>query len=69
MAFKDLKEKLIKYNNKRLQNKTQFTRSINRSKGGDVGIFIMLAIVAIIMVLPLVYAICQSLKPLNELNL
>lgn len=67
MAFKDLKEKLIKYNNKRLQNKTQFTRSINRSKGGDVGIFIMLAIVAIIMVLPLVYAICQSLKPLNEL--
>ncbi len=67
MAFKDIKAKLVAYNNKRLQNKTQFTRSINRSKGGDVGIFIMLAIVAIIMVLPLVYAICQSLKPLDEL--
>ncbi len=67
MTFQELKVKARNYNNKRLQNKAQFTRSINRSKGGDVGIFVMLAIVAIIMVLPLVYAICQSLKPLDEL--
>lgn len=67
MSFQEMKAKYIKYRNKRLQNKTQFTRSINRSKGGDVGIFIMLAIVAVIMVLPMVYAICQSLKPLDEL--
>ena len=67
MSFQELKEKYVRYRNKRLQNKTQFTRSINRSKGGDVGIFIMLAIVAVIMVLPLVYAIAQSLKPLDEL--
>lgn len=67
MSFQELKVKYRNYRNKRLQNKAQFTRSINRSKGGDVGIFIMLAIVAVIMVLPLVYAICQSLKPLDEL--
>ena len=44
-----MKEKYVNYRNRRLRNKTQFTRSINRSKGGDVGIFIMLAIVAVIM--------------------
>ncbi len=67
MSFSELKAKYVRYRNKRLQNKTQFTRSINRSKGGDVGIFIMLAIVAVIMVLPMVYSISQSLKPLDEL--
>lgn len=67
MSFDEVKTKWRNYRNKRLQNKTQFTRSINRSKGGDVGIFILLAIVALIMVLPMVYAICQSLKPLDEL--
>ncbi len=67
MSFQDLKVKFRNYRNKRLQNKEQFTRSVTRSTGGDVGIFIMLAIVAVIMVLPMVYAICQSLKPLDEL--
>lgn len=67
MSFDEVKTKWRNYRNKRLQNKTQFTRSVNRSKGGDVGIFILLAIVAVIMVLPMVYAICQSLKPLDEL--
>lgn len=67
MSFDEVKTKWRNYRNKRLQNKTQFTRSVNRSKGGDVGIFILLAIVALIMVLPMVYAICQSLKPLDEL--
>ena len=67
MSFDEVKTKWRNYRNKRLQNKTQFTRSINRSKGGDVGIFILLAIVALIMVLPMVYGICQSLKPLDEL--
>ncbi len=67
MSFDEVKTKWRNYRNKRLQNKTQFTRSVNRSKGGDVGIFILLAIVAVVMVLPMVYAICQSLKPLDEL--
>lgn len=67
MSFQQMKEKYVNYRNRRLRNKTQFTRSINRSKGGDIGIFIMLAFVAVIMVMPLVYAISQSLKPLDEL--
>lgn len=48
-------------------NRVHFKRSVNRSAGGDVGIYIMLAIVAMIMVLPMVYAISQSLKPLDEI--
>ncbi|MBR4282126.1 MAG: hypothetical protein IKT35_00260, partial [Clostridia bacterium] len=67
MSFQELKAKYVRYRNKRLQNKQQFQRSINRSKGGDIGIFVMLGIVAVIMVAPMVYAICQSLKPLDEL--
>lgn len=67
MSFQDIKVKYVNYRNKRLANKPQFQRSVNRSKGGDIGIFIMLGIVAFIMVLPMVYAICQSLKPLDEL--
>ena len=62
MTFQELKVKYRNYRNKMLRNKPQFQRSINRSKGGDIGIFIMLGIVAVIMVLPMVYAICQSLK-------
>ena len=67
MSFQDIKTKLRDYNNRRLRNKPQFQRSVTRSKKGDFGIFFMLGIVAIIMVLPMVYAICQSLKPLDEL--
>ncbi len=67
MSFQELKVKFRDYQNRKARDKAEFNRSINRSKGGDIGIFIMLAIVAVIMVLPLVYAIMQSLKPLNEL--
>ena len=67
MSFQDIKTKLRDYNNKRLRNKPQFQRSVTRSKKGDFGIFFMLGVVAIIMVLPMVYAICQSMKPLDEL--
>lgn len=48
-------------------NRVHFKRSVNRSAGGDIGIYIMLGIVAIVMVLPMVYAVCQSLKPLDEI--
>lgn len=40
---------------------------LNRSAGGDTGIFFFLAIMGIIMVLPMIYTIMQSLKPLDEL--
>jgi len=65
----DLKQKYIAYRNKRIIQKgpSSFKRSINRSKGGDAAIFILLGIVAVIMVMPMVYAIVQALKPLDEL--
>ena len=42
-------------------------RSFNRSVGGDVGINVLLIIFGAFMFLPMVYAISQSLKPLDEL--
>ena len=42
-------------------------RSFNRSVGGDVGINIILFTFGLFMFLPMVYAISQSLKPLDEL--
>ena len=40
---------------------------LNRSRGGDLGIGIMLTILGVFMFLPMMYAILQSLKPLDEL--
>lgn len=48
------------------QPKEKFKRSINRSLKGDIGIFIILAIFGALMVLPLIFSIGQSLKPLDE---
>lgn len=42
-------------------------RKINRSKGGTVTLLIVLLIFAAFMVLPIVLAISNALKPLNEL--
>lgn len=44
-------------------------KRISRSVGGDVFIFIFLCFVALILVIPLVYIISNSLKPYNELFL
>ncbi|MCQ2495939.1 MAG: carbohydrate ABC transporter permease [Lachnospiraceae bacterium] len=44
-------------------------RVANRSRGGDLAIYLFLTIMALIMVVPLVFAISQSLKPLDELFL
>ena len=40
---------------------------LNRSAGGDAGIIIFLLILGAFMFLPMLYAIMQSLKPLDEL--
>jgi len=40
---------------------------LNRSRGGDTGIFIFMAIMGVFMFLPMLYTILQSLKPLDEL--
>ena len=42
-------------------------RSFNRSVGGDIGINVMLIIFGAFMFLPMIYAVSQSLKPLDEL--
>lgn len=51
---------------KNKQPKEQFQRSVNRTLKGDIGIYIILAIFGSLMVIPLIYAIGQSLKPLEE---
>ncbi len=40
---------------------------LNRSRGGDAGITVMLTFMGAFMVLPMIYVIMQSLKPLDEL--
>lgn len=42
-------------------------RHPNRSIGGDIGIYVMLALVGCMMAFPLVFAIGSALKPLDEL--
>ena len=50
--------------NKHLKVKT---KRLNRSKAGDVGIDIMLILLAAFMVLPMVYVIGNSFKSFDEL--
>ena len=40
---------------------------LNRSVGGDAGIFFFLLIMGVFMFLPMYYTVIQSLKPLDEL--
>ena len=40
---------------------------LNRSRGGDAGITVMLTLMGAFMILPMIYVIMQSLKPLDEL--
>ncbi len=40
---------------------------LSRSVGGDTGITILLTLLGVFMILPMVYVISQSLKPLDEL--
>ena len=40
---------------------------LNRSRGGDAGITVVLGILGLFMFLPMVYVVMQSLKPLDEL--
>ena len=44
-------------------------RKLNRSVGGDIGIYILLILFGIFFVLPLVYSISSAFKPLDEIYL
>lgn len=43
------------------------TKQLNRSTAGNVGVFIVLSLFGAFMLLPMVYTISSSLKPLDEL--
>ena len=45
----------------------KFRRKPNRSIAGDIGVYLFLAFFAFLMVFPLVYAVANSLKPLDEI--
>lgn len=60
-------KKKNKYSNEPVIHHYKYRRKPNRSIGGDIGIYIFLALCSAIMVLPLVYTIGNSLKPLDEL--
>ena len=49
--------------------KRMHRRALNRSYGGDVPIYIFLTLCGVFMILPMVYAISSSLKPMDELFL
>ena len=49
--------------------KVHASRRVNRSSGGSVFVFLILAVFGIFMGFPFFYAIVQSLKPMNELFL
>ena len=42
-------------------------RDLNRSKGGNVLVFLLLAILGAFMALPIVYSIVQAFKPMEEI--
>ena len=43
------------------------TKQLNRSKLGNFGIYLILTVLGVFMVLPIVYTVSSSLKPLDEL--
>lgn len=42
------------------------TKQLNRSLAGNMGVYTVLLILAIFMILPLVYTLVSSVKPLEE---
>lgn len=49
-----------------MRMKVRRRSGINRSLGGSIVIFIVLALVGAFMLLPFIYAIVQSIKPMEE---
>lgn len=43
------------------------TKQLNRSVAGNVGVVIILSICGAFMLLPMIYSVCQALKPMDEL--
>lgn len=43
------------------------TKQLNRSVAGNVGVVIVLSLFGAFMLLPMIYSVCQALKPMDEL--
>lgn len=43
------------------------TKQLNRSVAGNVGVTIVLSLFGAFMLLPMIYSVCQALKPMDEL--
>ena len=43
------------------------TKQLNRSVAGNVGVVIVLSVFGAFMLLPMIYSVCQALKPMDEL--
>lgn len=56
-----------KYSNEPVIHHYKHRRKPNRSVGGDIGIYIFLAICSFIMVFPIIFNVSSSIKPLDEL--
>ena len=54
-------------NDRRMKAVSGRKRRPNRSVWGDIGVWLLLIFVAVLMAYPLVFAICSALKPLDEL--
>lgn len=61
-----MSEKAISIQSRKIKA-TGVRRLAYRSIGGNIGIFIFLALVSAFMILPMLYAVLQSLKPLDEI--
>ncbi len=57
----------LKLHSQNVSRQKMASRRYTRSKFGDVFIFIMLAAAGLFTMLPLIYAVCTSFKPLDEL--
>ena len=57
----------IKLHSQNISRQKMASRRYTRSKFGDVFIFVMLAAAGLFTMLPLIYAVCTSFKPLDEL--
>lgn len=52
---------------KKFRARARGAKRLSRSKGGDIAIFVMLVFFGAFMILPFVYAVLQSLKPMDEI--
>lgn len=61
------KKQKVKVEEKEYKKPLIKRRKPNRSIGGDITLYILLALVAFIMAFPIIYAVSSALKPLDEL--